>query len=613
MMGQEGVGIELEIVMEPNQEFAPGWILTSPRFSGNLSYPVIVGSSGEVAYNELAPYRAWNFELQPSGQLTWYNQLSAETTGWEVLDSGLVNIETLQIQEGQLDFHDLEIREDGTVLLMGFENVEVMVTDSVPDPADPNRVVKDCILEEHDAAGNLTWLWRASEHIPVSWCSSCNWTFPLLDAYHHNSFQTQENGDILLNLRNMDMVVMIDHETQEVLWRLGGPESDFTFASPSDVFTQQHDAQMLSDHQILLFDNGTTGANGLARGAEYTLDFEAGTVTLVASWPHPDSNIASSQGSIQRLEDGGTLIGWGTGYSDESNGGLVSEFGPDGELRGTLYFPPNHFAYRAKKVRPGHLPLHTGCADFAACNYDPMAVVSVSCIGLGDPCDDGDACTVGDEIQEDCSCLGVAIETDPDAGQCLDPNAVNFNPCASPGLDDGSCQYQVTFRLDPTAWSSVPQAVTLVLGGSAPLPMAPGGFGTWHVDVQIGSGLWDFGFEADGMSDGVLRSFDLSSPEIWDGAEVRSCFGALLTACPGCSDPDNHAYSPFSGGDAGCTDTGASGCTYPSAVNFNPLAFFEDGTCVFDDGTCAQDINADGLVSVADILDLLTFFGTFCD
>ncbi len=75
------------------------------------------------------------------------------------------------------------------------------------------------------------------------------------------------------------------------------------------------------------------------------------------------------------------------------------------------------------------------------------------CIGLGDPCDDGDACTVGDEIQEDCSCLGVAIETDPDAGQCLDPNAVNFNPCASPGLDDGSCQYQVTFRLDPTAWS----------------------------------------------------------------------------------------------------------------------------------------------------------------
>lgn len=608
----EGSEIGLDVVMEPGQSFAPGWILASPRYSGNLTYSLIIDSDGGVAHNALRPYEGWNFDQQPTGDLTWYQQFDASTVGWQVLDSGLMATEVVQNQVGQLDFHDVEFRTDGTVLLMGHENIDVTLTDSVLDLNDADRVVRNCILEEHDAEGNLTWLWRASNHIPALWCSSCNWTVPLLDAYHQNSFQTQENGNILLNLRNMDMVVMIDRQTDEVLWRLGGPESDFAFSNASDVFSQQHDAQMLNDHRILLFDNGLSGANGFARGVEYELDFEQGTVTLIDSWPHPDGEVASSQGSVQRLEDGGTLIGWGSATSDVYGGGMVSEFGPDGELRGTVYFESNHYSYRARKVAVGALPLRSGCSDLSACNYNPVEVLNTSCEFSGDACDDGNACTENDQIVN-CVCAGTAVEVDPNASQCLDEGAVNFNPCPLSNVDDGSCLFQVKFRVDVSLWDSVPQWVTLSLGDNEPLLMSAGGFGTWQADVLLGAGVWGYAFAAEDVHDGIERSLDLVNVGLGVEAEVRACLGLDGAVCPGCTDPDDVAYSPFSEDDELCGEAGASGCTYPSAVNFDPSAFFEDGTCVFETADCTEDINEDGLIGIADILDLLTLFGTICD
>lgn len=56
------------------------------------------------------------------------------------------------------------------------------------------------------------------------------------------------------------------------------------------------------------------------------------------------------------------------------------------------------------------------------------------------------------------------------------------------------------------------------------------------------------------------------------------------------------------------------GCTYPQALNFNDLSTVDDGTCQFSEATenCATDINADGVVTVADLLLLLTDFGNNC-
>ena len=80
------------------------------------------------------------------------------------------------------------------------------------------------------------------------------------------------------------------------------------------------------------------------------------------------------------------------------------------------------------------------------------------------------------------------------------------------------------------------------------------------------------------------------------------------------------------------------GCTYFTAVNFNPLAALDDGSCEFpgcldpealnfsphfnvDGGgciynsgnpDCPSDITGDGVVSVGDLLELLSSFGEGC-
>ena len=86
-------------------------------------------------------------------------------------------------------------------------------------------------------------------------------------------------------------------------------------------------------------------------------------------------------------------------------------------------------------------------------------------------------------------------------------------------------------------------------------------------------------------------------------------------------------------------ENGILGCTYAHAVNFNPVASIDDGSCMFggcnrpdapnfephasvDDGTCETepcvasclgDLNNDGTIGSGDLLALLTTFGGDCE
>ena len=58
-----------------------------------------------------------------------------------------------------------------------------------------------------------------------------------------------------------------------------------------------------------------------------------------------------------------------------------------------------------------------------------------------------------------------------------------------------------------------------------------------------------------------------------------------------------------------------AGCTDPEALNYHPAFSFEDGTCLYDSDigpSCPMDGDSDGVIGVGDLLVLLTMFGTNC-
>lgn len=132
----------------------------------------------------------------------------------------------------------------------------------------------------------------------------------------------------------------------------------------------------------------------------------------------------------------------------------------------------------------------TGCTDELACNYDPEATTdNGTCILVGDACDDGNADTVNDTVQPDCSCVG---ELESIEG-CTDPAACNYNSEAVD--DDGSCvyvgQYAIVGTVTPVAFATETYTYTETAGSTYAWTVVGGivssGQGTATVEVVWGA------------------------------------------------------------------------------------------------------------------------------
>ena len=97
----------------------------------------------------------------------------------------------------------------------------------------------------------------------------------------------------------------------------------------------------------------------------------------------------------------------------------------------------------------------------------------------------------------------------------------------------------------------------------------------------------------------------------------------IIIETGGCTYPQACNYDPnafFEDGSCtfppiGCpwSDDWSPGCTYPDAVNYDPTAAVDDGSCQYEiDTMCPGDMNGDNLISVSDVLGILGLFGTAC-
>jgi len=118
------------------------------------------------------------------------------------------------------------------------------------------------------------------------------------------------------------------------------------------------------------------------------------------------------------------------------------------------------------------------------------------------------------------------------------------------------------------------------------------------------------------------------SNELNTGLSVRCVNNQLIVSTPGCTYPQACNYNPESNFDDGSCDycfclegtqwsDSLQGCvsTAPPLMDACGAGTYwdEDAQTCLTTVTCAEDLNTDGIVGIADLLQLLSMFGTPCD
>jgi hypothetical protein len=326
-----------------NGAVAPGYLgVGLTTFAAGPSFEAVLDRNGVPVWVRSGANN--DLKRQPNGELTVMRPTTDGSngfTGYDLLTLDDQFTETarrhVQAPLTDTDNHDAQRLDDGSTILIGYEPRDDCATGFL-----------DATIQKLDQAGNVTFTWTSQgledqSLNPLMWPpgSVC----PRIDYAHINSVEEIPDGthDLLVSFRHFSSVYRIatiahdGYAAGEVVWRLGGRSSDFTFVNDDDFPTPgpcaQHNATWIGPDRVLLFDNGSVTLNGgtpdqslaacvdpahptdpgidraQSRVSEYLLDPGAGTATLAWSYV-PPTTFTFFAGSAARLANGDTLIGW---------------------------------------------------------------------------------------------------------------------------------------------------------------------------------------------------------------------------------------------------------------------------------------------------------------
>jgi hypothetical protein len=292
----------------------------------------------------------------PQGRLVWFHQLSGglvaedlnvqsykgarDLTLWQgrvlkwgfgegedlIVDSHYRTVATVRGGNGlQADLHEFQIEPHDIAYVTAFNPISC---DLKPAGGAANGVILDTAIEAIDMrTGLVRWQWNSLDHVAADESeiqapsNQAAW-----DWFHINSIDIQSDGNVLISARNTWAAYQVQGGTGRILWRLGGLSSSFRMGKGTET-AWQHDARMLADGHVTIFDDGSDPpVEPQSRAITVSLDLSRRTVTLVSAVTHAGPPLLSpSQGNAQTLADGNLLVDYGgvPEFSEYSKGGSV--------------------------------------------------------------------------------------------------------------------------------------------------------------------------------------------------------------------------------------------------------------------------------------------------
>ncbi|KAI2631672.1 Arylsulfotransferase-domain-containing protein [Xylaria nigripes] len=229
------------------------------------------------------------------------------------------NVSSPGPESASMGTHECQLTSTGSVLAILTEIIPFNLT-AVGGPED-GKIVDNIVQEIDVESGELLWTWRASHHLSLSESySELKEGSGAYDYAHINSAERTSEGNFLISARHTHSIILVDRESGEIQWRLGGKNNSFVDMSGGRAtdFAWQHHARFGKDGQtqLTMFDNhdksiivGCTG--NCTRGKHIELDYSNFTARLISEFYHPENLVSRFEGSYQTLQNGNVLLGWG--------------------------------------------------------------------------------------------------------------------------------------------------------------------------------------------------------------------------------------------------------------------------------------------------------------
>ena len=218
-----------------------------------------------------------------------------------------------------------------------------------------NQVLGDTIVEV-DPSGTVVWEWNSFDYLDTDRLPDApsrpkngevKWT-------HANSVQYLPDDDqFVVSFRNQNFVLVIDRSSGEIVQNIG-EDGDYSLLE-GEWFKGQHDASILPNGDLLLFDNGYTkppiGTHN-SRVVRYAFDSESMTADEV--WSHDLGYNYRSGGGVLVNDDGSILISAG-GVREKNAPIFMMELDENYETTWSIQVPkgssPSRL-YRANQLDP---------------------------------------------------------------------------------------------------------------------------------------------------------------------------------------------------------------------------------------------------------------------
>jgi Arylsulfotransferase (ASST) len=335
-----GEGQDL-VLLSPKAYVPPG--------AGQAGF-MVVQADGKLRWfmpTDKAPFDLQYQQFNGKPVLTWWE--GTVTTGTGAGEAVIADLNFKELARiGEVDglwpdLHELVLTDQGTALMTAYHPVAADLS-SVGGPK-KGFLLGAVAMEVDVATKKLLHRWDSVDHVTVD---ESYQQLPKgqgtektpFDYFHINSITVSPDGELLISGRNTWALYKVGRASGDIIWRLNGKKSDFEMG-PGSRFYWQHHARYDGAARISLFDDGASPAEEpQSRAIILSVDESTRKVSLDKAFVHPARLLVPNQGSVQVLEDGGVLVGWGAQP-------YFSRFSAGGELVLDARFPTNIESYRA--------------------------------------------------------------------------------------------------------------------------------------------------------------------------------------------------------------------------------------------------------------------------